>query len=356
MKKLCVIFGGASAEHDVSIITGMQLAKIVSQKMEIEKIYLGLDNKFYLATKIDDISFFTNKQNITLPEIIINSNSIYKKGFINKKLFDIDCVINCCHGGVGENGNLAAFFEINNILYTSSNPLSSKIAMDKNLAKTMLKEIVPTIKSVFLTEQNKEHAIKTIEKTLGKDLIVKPNSLGSSIGVKVCNKKDYIQQAEAIFLMHDDVLVEEQITNLIEYNQACIKDGEKLILSAIESPLTNNNFLTFDDKYLNNQKGKDRVVGANINDELAKKINTYTTSIYKKLNFNGVVRIDYILDKTTNKLYFNEANTIPGSMAYYLFEPVGIDYIGLVEILIKNATQPKQYTYFNSDILSNKNI
>ncbi len=350
MKKLCVVFGGASSEHDVSIITGLQLVKNLKEKYEVEAIYLSLDNRFYLANNVS-MPYFKDKQNINLKEVILSNGAVYRKKFF-KKLFDIEAVINCCHGGVGENGDLAGFFEVNNIKYSSASSLASHIAMDKALTKLQVQDKVRVVKGVEVTKENYEEAIEEIKKDLSNELIVKPNSLGSSIGVKACNKEDFISQIDAIFEMNDSALVENRITNMIELNQACIRGKDGLILSAIEEPLTKHEFLTFDDKYKHGKtKGNDRIIPANISPDLENEIIESTTYIYKKLNLNGVVRIDYIYDQDSNLLYFNEVNTIPGSLSFYLFEPVGIDYLTLAETLIENSTTPHQYSYFNTNIL-----
>ena len=357
MKKLCVIFGGESSEHDISIITGMQLAKNFYTE-DLEKIYFGLDNKFYLATKLHDLKFFEDKEKIKLTEIIFHSGAVYKKGITLKKLFDVECVINCCHGGVGENGDLAGFFQVNKIKCTSANSLASHIAMDKTLAKQLVGDIVPTVKGVKVTKSNYDEITRQIDESFSFDLIVKPNSLGSSIGVKACNTENYKEQIEAIFEMGDDVLVEERVIEIEEYNQACFKSKDGLVLSAIEHPISKHEFLTFEDKYKTKSKtkGSDREIPANIIPELEEQIIDHTSKIYEKLNMNGVVRIDYIFDKSTNTLYFNEINTIPGSMAFYLYEPLGIDYITLVENLIENADDVKKFAYFNTNILNGKKI
>ena len=355
MKKLCVIFGGDSAEHDISIITALQLVNNIKFSFDVEMIYFGLDNHFYL-TKSTDVSYYKNKSKLKLPEVIFYSGAVYKKHFF-KKLFDVDLVINCCHGGAGENGDLSALFEINNIAYTNSSPTSSHIAMDKNLAKTLLCDKVDVVKGVKVTKENFDKMVLDIDEHFSNDLIVKPNSLGSSIGVKACNKENFRDQIEAIFEMNYCALVENRIINMIELNQACIKTEDGLILSAIEQPISNHEFLTFDDKYIHGKsKGRDRIIPANLPKELEEKINSTTKYIYEKLDFNGVVRIDYIYDLDSKTLYFNEANTIPGSMSFYLFEPIGIDYIYLVELLIKNAKQPHKYKYFNTDILNKINL
>jgi len=357
MKKLCVIFGGESSEHDISIITGMQLSKNFYSN-NLEKIYFGLDNKFYLATKVDDLKFFEDKENIKLKEVVFYAGAAYKKGITLKKLFDVECVINCCHGGVGENGDLAGFFEVNKIKYTSANSLASHIAMDKALAKKLVGDIVPVVKGVKVTKLNFEEATKQIDETFPFDLIVKPNSLGSSIGVKACNIENYKEQIEAIFEMGDDALIEERVVDIEEYNQACFKSKEGIMLSAIEHPISKHEFFTFEDKYKTKSKtkGSDREIPANISPELEEQIINYTSRIYERLGMNGVVRIDYIYDKATNTLYFNEINTIPGSMAFYLYEPLGIDYTTLVENLIGKADDIKKFTYFNTQILKDKKI
>ena len=357
MKKLCVVFGGESSEHDISIITGMQLNKNFYIE-ELEKIYMGLDNKFYLATKINDLKFFEEKKKIKLPEVVFYNGAVYKIGLTLKKLFDVECVINCCHGGVGERGDLAGFFQVNKIKFTSANSLSSHIAMDKNLTKELVKDIVPVVKGLKVTKSNFDEATKEIAEKFSFDLIVKPNSLGSSIGVKACNKENFINQIEAIFEMGDDALVEERVVEIAEYNQACFRSKDGLVLSAIEHPISKHEFLTFEDKYKTKSKtkGKDREIPAQISPELEEQIINYTSQIYERLNMNGVVRIDYILDKATNTLYFNEINTIPGSMSFYLYEPLGIDYITLVENLIENAEEIKKFAYFNTNILSDKKL
>ena len=357
MKKLCVIFGGASSEHDISVITGMQLVNNFKNK-NIEKIYLNLENRLFLASKIDDLQKFYKKSELNLREVYFHNGAVYSKGIFNKKLFDVECVINCCHGGIGENGDLCAYLNLNGVKCTSANPLASHIAMNKSLTKKLVSEIMPTIKGIEVTKLNFDEAVEIIKKDFCNDLIVKPNSLGSSIGVKACNKNNFTEQIQAIYEMNDTALVEERIVEMVEYNQACFKDGEKLIFSAIEQPLTKHNFLTFEDKYQNSSKGKgtDRIIPAKINKKLEKQISEFTKQIYTKLNMSGVVRIDYIFDKSTNTLYFNEINTIPGSMAFYLYEPIGIDYITLIEKIVCNAEEIKKFAYFETDILKNKKI
>lgn len=227
--------------------------------------------------------------------------------------------------------------------------------MDKYLTKRLVSDIVPVVKGELVTIDNYLEKKKSIKKDYD-NIIVKPNSLGSSIGVKVCDKKNFTEQIMAIFTMNDDALVEECITNKIEYNQACYKKDNELMLSEIESPITKSEYLSFEDKYIHEGKSKrkDRVIPAKMSADLKSEIDFYTAKIYTALKLDGVVRIDYIYDLDAKILYFNEVNTVPGSMAYYLFEPLGIDYITLVEDLVDNAPSVKKYSYFDSGILRKK--
>ena len=351
MKKICVIFGGSSTEHDISVITGMQLVKNVKQHFDLEVVYLSRENKFYLASKVDEISAFSPNNNLKLKEIgFCDGSAVLIKN--KKKLFEVECVINCCHGGVGENGDLAGYFNLNKIRYTSSSSLASHLAMDKTLAKTLVQDFVPVVRGKLVTKLNYNSAVQEIKEDFSEDIIVKPNSLGSSIGVKACNKDNFTEQIDAIFELNDNALVEERIVKIKEYNQAALVTKNGIILSAIEHPLTKSDFLTFDDKYRHGKmKGKDRELPAKLSKELEKKISSATKQIVERLSLSGVVRVDYIFDEETKMVYFNEVNTIPGSMAFYLFEEVGIDYITLIEKLIENATEPQKFTNIDTNIL-----
>ena len=142
MEKICVIFGGKSPEHDVSIISGMQCAKYLQNKF---------DNKFYDATSIDDISYFSDKKNLKLRSLIFY-DGLNKKSLGLKKICDIKCVVNCCHGGVGENGCLAGFFSTLGIPFTSASSLEGGITMDKSLTKQLVADIVKVVDGIKVTK------------------------------------------------------------------------------------------------------------------------------------------------------------------------------------------------------------
>ncbi len=350
--KIITIFGGASVEHDVSILTGLQATNILSEEMEILPVYLSIDNKFFLTDKRRPTDFFDKQKLIkNSEEISFFDGAIYKKKkdkLIKYKNFDY--VLNCCHGGVGENGQLKAYFDLNNVKCSSANTLASEVCMNKNLTKIVLQNMgIPVVDGVLVTSENLEEKIEIINKNLKDNLIIKPNSLGSSIGVKKSNKqslRDDIIQA----LNLDDVLVENCVENMIELNCGAYKKGEEIILSEIEKVGNKIDVLSFDDKYCS--KNSLREIPAKIEKNVEEKICEITKKVYNELNLSGVIRIDFMLEIKSKKLYLNEINTIPGSMAYYLFQGKGITYSMMCEDLLNNVKEEKKQTYFESQILS----
>ncbi len=355
MESLHIIFGGASVEHDVSIITALQTYNALKEKYNITLIYCSKDNKLYITNKTLPEDYI-EKDNLVkkLKEITIFNTGVYKvcKNKL-KFLHKIKLILNCCHGGMGEDGRLNALFEFNSIPYTNSSTLPSAICMDKEFAKLVAKSLDIPIVDYFVV--NKYSQNLTQAKKLGENLIVKPCGLGSSIGVVKCRQEKLKENIDIILHFDNKVLIEREISPLIEYNCAVVADGENIILSQIEQPLNKSDILSFEDKYISSEQM--RILPAELDEDISSKIYDYSKKIYQHLDLNGVVRIDFLYDKNENMLYFNEANTIPGSLAYYLFEGLGISYIKFMEILIKNAKLNTLQPYFSTNILENlKNI
>jgi D-alanine-D-alanine ligase len=254
---------------------------------------------------------------------------------------------------VGEDGTLKGVFDFNNIHCTSAGMQSSSVCMDKEYAKLVAQSLdIPIVEYVVVDRFNKN--VDKI-KDLGESVIVKPCGLGSSIGVVKSDIEHLNENIDVVLHLDDKVLIEREISPLVEYNCAVVRDGENIILSQIEQPINKSDILSFEDKYIS--VDKTRIIPAQISKEKQDLIYEYTKRIYEHLNLNGVVRIDYLYDQNNDTIYLNEINTIPGSLAYYLFEGLGITYIKLMEILINNATTKPLQPYFASTILENlKNI
>lgn len=355
MKNLHIIFGGASVEHDVSIVTALQTYNTLKDKYNITLLYCTNENHIYISKKTSSSDYIDKEALIKhSKQVAIVDRALYKiSGKKLKFLHNIDCVINCCHGGMGEDGGLKALLDFNQVASTSSSTLSSAICMDKEFAKLVAQSLgIPIVEYMAINKHNKD--ISQVA-NLGKDLIVKPCGLGSSIGV-VKTDIEHLQENINVVLHFDDkVLIEKEIKPLIEYNCAVVRDGDNLIISQIEQPLNKSDILSFEDKYI--ATDKTRILPAKISEDKQELIYDYSKRIYQHLNLNGVVRIDYLYSQDEDIIYLNEINTIPGSMAFYLFEGLGITYTKLMEILIKNANVKPLQPYFSSTILDNlKNI
>lgn len=351
MRKIIVIFGGASVEHDVSIVTGLQAVHVLSEDMEVLPIYLGLDNRFYLTQKRKPTDFFDKDSVVKASiEVTFFDGTLYKvKKDKLVKFMDFDYVINCCHGGVGENGELMAYFQLNKVKCSSSSTLSSEICMNKFLTKVLMKAYnIPVVEGVLLREENLEEKLEEIQEKLSENLIVKPNSLGSSIGVIKTQKNNLREEVLKVLNLDKEVLVENCVEDMCELNCSAYKRGEEIILSQIERVGDKKTVLSFDDKYCSDTSKRE--IPANIPKSLQEEICFYTKKVYNLLDMSGVVRLDFMYNETAKKLYLNEINTIPGSLAYYLYQGKGITYSMLCEDIMQKNEEKKQ-TYFESQIL-----
>lgn len=339
-KNIVILFGGKSVEHDISILTAKQVYKAIDKDLyNVYPIYSTHDNKWKLINNFE----VDNKKNKDVflkigEETLFFQNKI---GLI-KKLFKIDCAILCFHGMNGEDGTIQGLLELCNIPYSSSNVLASAISMDKIFMKKLFEsfkfnvvDYVNFNKNDYLL--NKEKVITQIEDKLNYPVIIKPSNLGSSIGINKCLCKTELENAIEIALNYDNnILVERAIENFKEINCACLKNGEELIVSSLEEPINWKDFLTFDDKYKNgSKKSEKRIYPAKISEKITKQIQKTSLEIFKAFNLSGVVRIDYILKN--NDVFVNEINSIPGSLAFYLFEKQNLTFNDVLNILIENA-------------------
>ena len=355
MKNLFIIFGGASVEHDVSIVTALQTYGNLKDKYKLGLLYCTKDNLMYLVDKTAPADYIDKELLLKkATQVAIFNKGLYKVcGKKLKFVCGIDCIINCCHGGVGEDGTLKAVMDFNSVAMTSASAISSGVCMDKEYAKLVAQSLdIPIVE--YLVVDKYSRSVDNV-KDLGESVIVKPCGLGSSIGVVKSDLEHLNENIDVVLHLDDKVLIEREISPLVEYNCAVVRDGDNIILSQIEQPVNKSDILSFEDKYIS--VDKTRIIPADILKDKQDLIYSYTKRIYQHLNLNGVVRIDYLYDQNNDTIYLNEINTIPGSLAYYLFEGLGITYIKLMEILINNASTKPLQPYFSSTILENlKNI
>lgn len=315
MKNIAVFFGGSSIEHEISIITGVLTTNSVDKKYNVIPIYVDKKGEFYTGESLKNPDFYKNLdyKKIKKVTLIPGSNRLY---YINgkrlKKSEPLSCAINCMHGERGEDGSLSSLLSLCNIACASPDTLSSSVCMSKSFTKIVLKGLgIPCLPYVVVDDQV---SALSAEK-LNYPLIVKPNTGGSSIGItKVNDRKELELAVREALSFSKTAIIEPALEDFIEINCACFKDGDgKFIVSECERPIGSKEILTFSDKY---ESGK-REFPAKIPKDLEERIKKTTTRIYKEMNFKGVIRIDFFI--RDEKIYVNEINTVPGSLAYYLF-------------------------------------
>ncbi len=378
--KIGVIFGGKSVEHEVSIISAIQAIKNIDHnKYEVLPIYMTKNNEMYVGDKISKIENYKNTKELltgsTRVTLINNNNKteLYKFPFkkLSNNYYDyIDIAFPIVHGTNVEDGTLQGYLKTLNIPFVGSDVTSSAIGMNKYVTKTILKENkLPVLDSLVINTyqyiDDNQEVLKKIKEKFKYPIIIKPINLGSSVGITIANNdKESLDAVDHAFTFAKEILIEKAITNIKEVNCSVIGDLEECISSVCEEPLRNNeNILSYEDKYLSNNKSKGmaslgRLIPANISKTTEKTIKEYAEQTFKLLNCNGVVRIDFIIDLDLEKIYINEINAIPGSLSFYLWEATDLKYQDLltkiIELSLKRQREEKNISYiFDTNILEN---
>lgn len=392
-KNIAVIFGGKSTEHDISILSAIQvMSAIKKEKYNIIPIYISQSGVWFGGDCLTKLETFKNfeKHKSKLKEVAIlpGSQNLFVKSLGRfKKAQKIDCVIVSCHGKNGEDGTLQGLLELSNIPYSSSGVLGSAVGMDKLFAKQIFAQNkIPITEYVALRKENfyeKNFVASKIENLPNYPVVVKPNRLGSSIGISVCHNDDELLEALKLSFLFDEIsLIEKCVENLKEVNISVLGDENGCKVSITEEVNSKNELLTFQKKYItkdakNLQKTKeidnfgtknahasakngmqniDRIMPAKISKHQQKQIETYAKKIFNITNCKGVVRIDFLIDQKTKKVYANEINTIPGSFAFYLWQKTGLEFSQLVDTLVEIATkhrdeESKLVSTFQSNVI-----
>lgn len=382
--KVGVFFGGKSVEHEVSVISGIQaLNAFNKEKYEAIPIYITKENEMYTGEAIADIGNYKN-----IPELLKKSIRIFficeqgklnmvqypEKKFGNSVVDHIDVAFPVVHGANVEDGSLQGFLRHYNVPIAGCDVTAAAVSMDKYIMKTVLKDNdIPVLDCVTLHvreyEKDEEAAYRKIENKIDYPVIVKPINLGSSVGIKVAKDREGLCEAlQYAYEFGQKVLVEKAIMNLREINCSVLGDYESAQASECEEPISSDEILSYEDKYVAGGKGASegmrtakRELPANLTPELREEIRTLAVKTFQALDCNGVSRIDFMIDKDTDKVYVNEINSIPGSLAFYLWEILGKPYEELLDDMVKLALKREReesnlMTSFESNILQNANL
>ncbi|MDO4562811.1 MAG: D-alanine--D-alanine ligase family protein [Clostridia bacterium] len=368
-----VLFGGKSVEHEVSVISAVQAMNALdSEKYDVVPIYITKDNLLYTSAEMLDIKAFTNiegllarSENVFLSregERVVLTR-VRPKKFGGNAVAYADIFLPVVHGTNVEDGTLAGFLEMIGAPYCGCDVASSAIGMDKYAQKVLLRDAgVNVLDAVCFFGKDffrdPGPVVAEIERKFGYPAIVKPLNSGSSVGICVAHDKealfDAIEEASAY---SPRVLVERAIVNLREINCSVLGDAENVRASVLEEPLSTGDILAYDDKYRGgSSKGMSslsRKIPAEVTSEQEKAIKTMCIKAFKALGCCGVVRIDTMIDADTGEIYFNEINTIPGSLAFYLWEEAGLSFTDMLDEVIalgKKRSRERRALTFSYDV------
>jgi D-alanine-D-alanine ligase len=374
-KNIAVFFGGKTPEHDISIITGLQVLNAVDpDKFNAFPVYIAQNGSWFIGDKLcERKNYLPDLNDKDLTRVTLKINSFNKAILIptDKKFFGtlketvFDVALIAMHGLVGEDGQIQGLFETANIPYTGMRTMASSILMDKVMTKYVLKmQGIPVLPFLTIKKPQKGlvlelDVLKKLQFPFDFPCCVKPRHLGSSIGVAKINTLEELQAVlPAIFKYDSHAIIEPYVTDLIEYNVAVAKFEGSIQVSAIEKPIIGGELLDFKQKYLSNNdsnklgakmNGKPsegmlsltREINPIIPEALQNKITDLAKKSFEIVEGSGAPRIDFIMNNTTKELWLNEINPCPGSFGYFLWEASlkHITFVDLVSHLIEEAIE-----------------
>ena len=383
--KVGVIFGGETVEHEVSIISALQAMEHMNQdKYDIIPIYIAKDRTWYTGKLLMDIDVFRNfndlKKYANKCMLVTKEGKYYLQkttGLFRKDITDLDIMFPIVHGNNVEDGTLAGLLESIGIPYVGSGVLGSALGQDKVVMKQVFKSMnLPIVDYVWFYDTDYAEVSDEIKNKiydLGYPVIVKPAKLGSSVGITYVNDAKDIDSAINDAIQYDNkIIVEKAVENLVEVNCSVLGNYAYQQTSEIEEVKGKKAMLTYQDKYLGNGKGSkgckgglktqgmasaSRIIPARIDSKTEEEVREIACEAFKALNMSGVCRIDFLINNETRKVYINEPNTIPGSLAFYLWEPKGKSYEELIDDIITLAIKDykakhKKIYSFDTNILS----
>lgn len=335
MLKVAVLFGGCSCEREISILTGVFAVKILEGAgYAVLPVYLHADGRVYAMDRGVTVEKFRAFRTDKNRQIFFYGHTVYemreKKSRV-KRVAEVDVALNCCHGGLGEGGGVSAWMAAQDIPLASPDLTASGVFMDKCLTKLVVRGLkIPVVDYIRVNERDYEKRGAFLLKTIGQRLkfpvVIKPAHLGSSIGIAVARNEGEAKTAiEQAFALDTRVIIEKYLENKLDVNCAAYALDGEIFVSEPEAAFGNGVY-SFEEKYVKRTGDGVAMKGENLakeggkyalSKELRDKIRAYTKSIYKRMDLRGIVRMDFLA--VGDKAFLCEVNTVPGSLAYYLF-------------------------------------
>ena len=355
-----VIFGGRSVEHDVSVVTGSQVIRAFDPThYQVVPIYITRYGRWYTGEPLLNIENFKDGEIVNTKGVVsaILSPSVQHHGLIinpvagrfrKSEVKRLDVVFPTIHGSHGEDGTLQGLFELADIPYVGCAVLGAALTNDKIMSKVVLRQhgisVVDDVyfsRDTWLSDPNR--IIDQITRTLDYPVFVKPATLGSSIGVGRAADEPLLRASIDVAVNFDRrVLVESAVTEGVEINCAVMGYSDSIEASVLEQPVSWEEFLTYEEKYMRGGEGMksaERLVPAPLDETLTAKIQQAAIDAFKVLDGRGTARIDFLVRPETDEFYLNELNTIPGSLAFYLWQEGGVSPRQVVQRLVELAQE-----------------
>ena len=361
---IAVFFGGESVEHEVSVISAHQAIEALDkEKYNVIPVYISKDRRLYTSDLLLDIKNYTDLKKLTeqctqISIARIDDRTVIQpvktKMFGPKELGTIDIAIPVMHGTNGEDGTIQGYLEMLKIPYAGCDVYGAAVGQDKVMQKNILNDNDLPITNWFWCygteiDDNRDDVLARVHRLI-YPVILKPARTGSSVGISIAhNDEEYIECFENARQYDEKVITEKVIRPMREINCSVLGDSVQCMASTLEEVGTNTGeLLDFQDKYMGGSKGTKggaskgmastkRIVPAPLSEAQTEQIQTIAKKVFKVLGSSGVCRIDFLMDAETKRVYVNEINTIPGSLAFYLWEASGVSFSELMDRLVQQA-------------------
>lgn len=376
--KVGVIFGGETVEHEVSIISALQAIENMDRnKYDIIPIYISKDKTWYTGHMLFDIDVYKDfkdlKRYATQCTLVNKKGTFYLQkttGLFRKDITELDVAFPIVHGNNVEDGTIHGYLKTVGIPTVGSGVLGSALGQDKVIMKQVFQAMnIPIVDYVWFFDNEYLESADDINKSvskLGYPVVVKPATLGSSVGITYVKSERELAKAIEDAINYDEkIIVEKAVPNLVEVNCSVLGNYTYQETSVIEEVLSSKDLLSYQDKYIGGNKTKgskgmasaSRIIPARIDQKTEDKVREIAMAAFRALNLSGVCRVDFLINKETKEVFINEPNTIPGSLSFYLWEPAGKKYRELLDDLISLAikdykNRSKKHYSFDTNILS----
>jgi len=355
---VAVIFGGRSVEHDVSIVTGHQIMNAFpAERYEVVPVYISRDGRWFTGEALSVLDSFKDDDILHrdgLRACLLSADTRHHGlildplagRFSKSEVKRIDVAFPALHGSHGEDGSIQGLFELADIPYVGCATLGSALTNDKIMTKTVLRQTgIPVLDDFWLSRDlwldRPDVVLEALLARFELPLFVKPATLGSSIGIGRADTEALLRASIDIAANFDRrILIEPALRDGIEINCSVMGFGDHYEASTLEQPVSWDEFLSYEDKYLRGGEGMksaERLVPAPISAELTARIKETSIAAFKAVDGRGIARIDYLVRPERNELFLNEINTMPGSLAFYLWREDGYTSADLVQKLVQLA-------------------